>query len=516
MSPFQIERFEWAFILQPLTRLHKILIATVFLVVAKKKIEEIVTAWAVDPLFSSIKTNIAIDVIFLATIVAVIVTTLKKAKNFYIVSTSWIVSSCIVGIIYSYYRFHESLWAFERLNFIPKLAYFDLIYLLPFTVGVLLIATIFQKVNNPRGASRLLEDNAWEDGNIDLFNRQPAAKRIATLVTESSTSKSFAIGVCADWGDGKSSFIQMIKHEIPKNPSHIIIDFSPWFSQNPNQIISQFFELFQSKLSPYHLSLSRKLAHYSQSLSTLTGNFLMSTLSEANDLFNEKESIEEERESINKVLRKIDKKIIVFIDDVDRLDSEEVMEILRLIRNSANFYNLFFIVAFDREYVKSAISQVNSHNVDQYLEKIFQLELRPPAFDKAVIKQELFRLLFERFPSMEEEIKSAIYGSSNSIEELQAFFGNDITSDNLVDYFILNLRDVVRFVNLFTANFTHLANEVVFTEFFYVQLIHLKYPQIYYLLMKNEWRFFEVENITSNIIYSLKKMEVDKTEPKSL
>jgi len=46
---------------------------------------------------------------------------------------------------------------------------------------------------------------------------------------------------------------------------------------------------------------------------------------------------------INDSLKKINKKIVIFIDDLDRLDKEEVVEVIRLIRNTANFHNTFFV-----------------------------------------------------------------------------------------------------------------------------------------------------------------------------
>jgi len=50
-------------------------------------------------------------------------------------------------------------------------------------------------------------------------------------------------------------------------------------------------------------------------------------------------------DTINGTLRKLNKQLVVFVGDIDRLDKEEITEVMRLIRNTANFYNTVFIVA---------------------------------------------------------------------------------------------------------------------------------------------------------------------------
>lgn len=61
------------------------------------------------------------------------------------------------------------------------------------------------------------------------------------------------------------------------------------------------------------------------------------------------------------------------------------MEVLSLIRNSANFSNTIFIVAYDRNYLVSALEKVNNYHPHAYLEKIFQLELPLPQFERDII-----------------------------------------------------------------------------------------------------------------------------------
>ena len=49
------------------------------------------------------------------------------------------------------------------------------------------------------------------------------------------------------------------------------------------------------------------------------------------------ESLNSIQDNISKSLKKLDERIVIIIDDIDRLSSEEILEVFRIIRGSANF-----------------------------------------------------------------------------------------------------------------------------------------------------------------------------------
>lgn len=62
-------------------------------------------------------------------------------------------------------------------------------------------------------------------------------------------------------------------------------------------------------------------------------------------------SLEKLKNDISNELLHLKKKVFVVIDDVDRLDKDEVFEVLRLVRNTAKFCNIIFVVSMDEKYV---------------------------------------------------------------------------------------------------------------------------------------------------------------------
>lgn len=79
------------------------------------------------------------------------------------------------------------------------------------------------------------------------------------------------------------------------------------------------------------------------------------------------------------MIRSIDKKIVVIIDDYDRLTGEEIVEVLKVIGNNGSFERTFFVSAYDKKYVNQVLKAYFHETVDRdYTDKYFNLELRLP------------------------------------------------------------------------------------------------------------------------------------------
>jgi predicted KAP-like P-loop ATPase len=80
-------------------------------------------------------------------------------------------------------------------------------------------------------------------------------------------------------------------------------------------------------------------------------------------------TLEEDRKSIDEQLRKLDKRIVITIDDTDRLDVEETKLVFKLVKMTANFPNTVFILAYDRAKVAKKIEEEGLPG-EEYLKKI--------------------------------------------------------------------------------------------------------------------------------------------------
>ena len=98
-----------------------------------------------------------------------------------------------------------------------------------------------------------------------------------------------------------------------------------------------------------------------------------------------KEGITGRKRRLEEALAKLDKPIVVVLDDIDRLSTSEIRDIFKLVRLTASFPNLIYIVAFDRNRIEEALAEQGVPGRD-YLEKILQVAIDIPAIPKEVLQ----------------------------------------------------------------------------------------------------------------------------------
>src|SRR5690606_39707911 len=74
-------------------------------------------------------------------------------------------------------------------------------------------------------------------------------------------------------------------------------------------------------------------------------------------------SLEKEKAQIQEELRKLERKIVVFVDDLDRLEPNEVVEVLRLVRAVVDFPNVIYVLCYSRDIIDRKSTRLNSSHV---------------------------------------------------------------------------------------------------------------------------------------------------------
>ena len=73
-------------------------------------------------------------------------------------------------------------------------------------------------------------------------------------------------------------------------------------------------------------------------------------------------TVEQKKNEIEKILQEEKKRIVIFIDDIDRLDKSEIQAIFKLVKLSAGFSYTTYVLAFDQEMVASALNEKYGNN----------------------------------------------------------------------------------------------------------------------------------------------------------
>ena len=287
------------------------------------------------------------------------------------------------------------------------------------------------------------------------------------------SKESFAVGITGEWGSGKSTFLNTMKKEIKKEDFAEIVEFNPWLCNSPEQVTQDFFATLIDKLSPKHSTLSRDINKYAKLLNKIA-KASFSFFGIDLDLTPSDDSLNKLKDKISNKLANLPKKVVILIDDTDRLEGNEVFEILRLIRNTADFKNVIYIATYDKEYVIDVLKENKIKDPDNYLEKIFQVELH-------LLKTRDY-LLWSRLVSELNE-----YFQFDSIDII-----NSVKEQNLVLKVLTNYRQIKRFARHYITYSDYLNNiklkDIDKKCLFWVELLQMYDKKAYDILAKDYTR----------------------------
>jgi hypothetical protein len=448
----------------------------------------------VDPLLSYFKRTPITDV-YLFVIVLFVVAwwfgfnrNKRKVLSWSNIGLSILLASYLV--IYRFELLGFNHWNFLPLSIFPEIKYVDLV--LAFPVILLIYKVIpFEKKNTSVTDDKftLLDDSHIEKIDQDELSRKGLAEYLSKHILNTKSARSFAIGIDAKWGDGKTSFQQLIKRHLESQDKTIItLEFNPWKSSDENKIVKDFFKAYSSTLKQYDFQLGGMVEKYARQLLAIKGSWWSNLF---DDVLNPASNQETNFEEINESLQAIDRKLVVFIDDIDRLNHREIIEVIRLIRNSANFRSTFFIVGFDKEYLHEALSNHSEYGKDDFLEKIFQIQFALSAVPAEVINQKMNEYLIKRLPDFRPEIESIINFKPTQAETFETQLLGTLDGNEFVPKILTNLRDVKRFVNFYSLSVNLVITEVLFRDYFFISLIRFKYPRFVDRLKEQGDKYFD-------------------------
>jgi predicted KAP-like P-loop ATPase len=261
-----------------------------------------------------------------------------------------------------------------------------------------------------------------------LLKRDYFSGILSNSIMNYTDKESLVIGIDGRWGDGKTSFVNMSLERFIYNPNDkkYVLFFNPWNFTNPTELTSHFLNELKRHLkkilgSKYSDDLDSKLFLYINYITN--GNFQTPKKKSVQE--NDTESLKKE---IDRVLRNLDFKLIVVVDDLDRLTGEETRQVFRFVKLVGDFPNIIYIIPFDKQ---KTITECKIE--EDYLKKIIQIEIKLPP----VISSEIYTILNDRLKSLFDVTKTTTFNFDEWNKTLNGSLRN----------YIKNLRDVNRIIN---------------------------------------------------------------------
>lgn len=341
-------------------------------------------------------------------------------------------------------------------------------------------------VNEPAGEARPTwqTDDPLFDPNDDRLGRAAFARGVADAIATRRDEASIVLGLFGPWGDGKTTVLNFVERGLAEYEDIVVVRFNPWLIADERNLLPAFFAQVAADLDRRLGGTRRMIAEGLRKFGTALGAISLplgsaslggaGTGAVAEALAGS--TLDDLRRDFELLLRGEGKRVVVVIDDLDRLDDREIRAMFRLVRLAAPFDRVTYLVACDDSVVATALRDMHGGTEQTghaYLEKIIQVPLHiPPASETALI-----RIAFEGIETLLEDLGITL--SPETAQEIGAGYRTGLSPA------IRTPRSVKRLLNALTFALPLLKGEANVADVIAVEGIHVAYPVLYRALREH-------------------------------
>lgn len=346
-----------------------------------------------------------------------------------------------------------------------------------------------EKVNSvsvvPEKKNFCMSDYPITEPTKDEFKRWPFAQKIAQTISSSFDSNSIVVGIYGKWGEGKTTVLKFIETEIKKDSRIICIWFNPWLFRDEDRLLLHFFGVLSEALKK-SLSSSKEivgqLLKYGSNVIPSIPIFMQDGTKMEVDAGKSLEKLGESLSSVDvndlklrleKILKSEKKRIVILMDDIDRLDKAEIQNIFKLVKLTADFPYTSYVLTFDQEMVSAAIGEKyggGSQEGSNFLEKIIQIPLDLPALNKTSLRNYCFNIVDGALKASEVELNE---GQTRKF--VRCFV-------DLLEIRLKTPRMAKRYGNILTFALPIIGKEVNLVDLMLIEGARVFYPELYILI----------------------------------
>lgn len=332
----------------------------------------------------------------------------------------------------------------------------------------------------------------------DKLSRKGFAGIAAAALRKVPSSAGMVVSIEGAWGSGKTSALAMIEallleEAAPASP--LIVHFNPWLVGEKDALLRHFLSRIASTVQLNDHSrdgkkVAREIKAYAKVFDLVKlipgaepwASMIKSVVEaagNATDAVSEYKTpdIEAYKQRVEEALQKLDRPIIVFIDDIDRLFPMEVFEMVRIIKAVGGLPSVGYVVAWDSVYVSSALEKLGVPLASSYLDKIVQVRMPLPNLSLVARR----KLINEALDELDPEALRQRF--RNQDERLGSLYHSGLR--DLLD----QPRDFARVFNAVRMMEPLLRDEIVFADILGLAALSVKAPAVFELLKKKPHLF---------------------------
>lgn len=336
----------------------------------------------------------------------------------------------------------------------------------------------------------------------DKLERGEFSRRIAERIRLAGTGPSVTFGLSGSWGAGKTSVLNMVRLELENHKRWAVVEFTPWATTDLDSLTGEFYEVIASAMpkkskrgktaramlmsaAPVATSVVRTVAEGlldqklgPGALKKIADAAASSAIDEFENRTPTPNPFRQQFAAMSKAIERADVQVLVIVDDLDRLHTDELLAVMKAVRLLGRFPGVHYLLSYDRRTVLDLIgaSDLAGKDPDRaraYLEKIVQypFELPPlqPAHSRREVTEQLTVIadrygcdltgtdamngrewdlideLLTLLPSIENTTLRAIYRWCAQVDVLMALLGPghlDLLDAALVTYLRLHYEQI--------------------------------------------------------------------------
>lgn len=346
----------------------------------------------------------------------------------------------------------------------------------------------------------------------DRLDRGRVVDRLAEVLIEiSATGSSAVVGLTAPWGSGKTSALEALTTQL--SDTWEVRKFSAWLPSDAREMAGSLLAEISSVLPTTWLQ--DKVAKYrerAKELGAAAADLARSGGGAAVELLFGEGTLEERHLRLAEELAQVEKPVLIVVDDADRLQPAELLELFRMIRAVGRLPKVSYLLAYDEETVlrllRNSDMSGDMHEARAYLEKVVQLR-----FDLPAVQVEQMRSLFD------EALGALLTRVNQTLTTEQQGRLDLLWEVSLRDLVTTPRQSRLLFAQL-TAIWPLVENEVDLVDLLAITAVRLTEPDVYSLLRRerelltgNSARLMLLHGLTD--LSKVEKMREDLVETAS-
>ncbi len=305
-------------------------------------------------------------------------------------------------------------------------------------------------------------------GDEDLLDHRPLVELLAKLVQEAGP-QALTLGLSGPMGSGKTTILNALDHDLAAK-GYIVVRFDAWSFREPDRLISSYLRQLADTLrrAGFFPGLTGRLWRLGVGIASIGSprirDGVRDFLGDA-----DRQSTASILTDLRLALTQLAKPVVMVIDDLDRLDRDELQAAFRMVRLLSALPNLIHILAYDRPQLARTLFPMDgsTRHSREYLAKIVALEIPVTSLTLSTLNRLLSAALKPIFDVVSED------AARSFIEQL-----NRYPRQLLVDA-LATPRETQRAAGMTALLWSSLSRDTNLYDLFILQIIHLRYPELF-------------------------------------